>query len=182
MQEVPVYKDPTQQCFPERSCNQAGELRSHASGQDFARVLPGPAPPWGPGGAGAHRGDGQGRTSPQAGSRAAGDSWFQPRVQIIRHLCGREVGPRSSHKGSLQARIMVVPGWAQLWWCWRLAPRRHSSDGGLKAWAEMGPMGREVWSLVKLGRASEAISAPTTLRQSVNLAYSAVFKDPGLFL
>lgn len=30
--------------------NQAGELLSHASGQDFAWILPGPAPPWGLGG------------------------------------------------------------------------------------------------------------------------------------
>lgn len=36
--------------------NQVGELRSHASGQDFARMLPGPAPPWGPGGAQIHQG------------------------------------------------------------------------------------------------------------------------------
>lgn len=80
------------------SLRAAAIKQSHASGQDFARVLPGPAPPWGPGTAEAHQGDRQGRTPPQTGSRAAGDSWIQPRVQIIGHLCGGEVGPRSRQK------------------------------------------------------------------------------------
>lgn len=82
------------------------------------------------GGSGSPGGDGQGRTSPQAGSRAAGDSWVQPRVQIFGHLRGGEVGPRSSRKVSPQARIKRVHGWG-------LAPQHHRSGGGLK-----GPMGR----------------------------------------
>lgn len=79
---------------------------------------------------------GQGRASPPAGSRAAGDSWVQPRIQSIGHLCGAKVKPESQLTGQDQGCPWLSTAVVAL------ETQHHSLDGGLKAWAEMGSTGR----------------------------------------
>lgn len=91
MQGVPVYREPTQQCFPEGRCNPAGELQSHAP----ARASPGCC--W----ASTSLGDRACRVSPGAqagqdftpcGEQGSQGSWVPPRTHITGWWRGRSKG------------------------------------------------------------------------------------------